>query len=166
MLKKSYRVIGGPHNNAVLIPPPHLPPWPYLPLPILLYCNLYPLLQVVSEAQAIPYSIALSVSTQPALPPTHQPLNTPLTYGVIRLATGELPVATLPGLNGVITKVDPSMWIELEPAPNTGAGPKHWSRPQTLEPAPNTGAGPKHWSRPQTLELAPNTGANHNSPLS
>ena len=41
---------------------------------ILLYFNLYPLLQVVSEAQAIPYSIALSVSTQPALPPTHQPL--------------------------------------------------------------------------------------------
>ena len=114
--------------------PPHLPPWPYLPLPILLYCNLYPLLQVVSEAQAIPYSIALSVSTQPALPPTHQPLNTPLTYGVIRLPTGELPVATLPGLNGVVTKVDPSMW----------SGTLNWSRPQTLEPAPNTGAGPKH----------------------
>ena len=87
----------------------------------------YPLLlQVVSEAQATPYSIALTVPTQPALPPTHPPthppLNTPRTYGVIRLPTEELPAATLPGLNGVVTKLDPSMW----------SGTLKWSRPQTL----------------------------------
>ena len=81
-----------------------------------------PLLQVVSEAQTIPYSITLSVPIQPALPPTHPPLNTPLAYGVIRLPTGELPAATLPGLNGVVTKLDPIMWSRT----------LNWSWPQTL----------------------------------
>ena len=91
--------------------------------PMALSSTTYPpLLQVVSEAQAIPYSVALSVPTQPALPPTHPPLNAPLAYGVMRLPTGELPAATLPGLNGVVTKLDPIMW-------------SNWSQPQTLGPA-------------------------------
>jgi hypothetical protein len=38
---------------------------------------------------------------------------------------GELPAATLPGLNGVVTKLDLSMW----------SGTLNWSRPQTLGPA-------------------------------
>ena len=40
-------------------------------------------------------------------------------------SSGELPAATLPGLNGVVTKLDLSMW----------SGTLNWSRPQTLGPA-------------------------------
>ena len=84
-----------------------------------------PLLQFVSFTIRGPGHPLLNstLSLHTTSPPTHPPLNTrALTYGVIRLPTGELPAATLPGLNGVVTKVDLSMW----------SGTLNWSRPQTL----------------------------------
>ena len=67
-----------------------------------------------------------SHSQSPHNQPSHPPLNTPLTYGVIILPqAGELPAATLPGMNGVVTKLDLSMW----------SGTLNWRQLQTLGPA-------------------------------
>ena len=111
-------------------PPPPPPPTPFAPM-ALSPTTYPPLLQFVSftirgPGHPLLYStLSLHTTSPPTYPPTHPPLNTPLTYGVIRLPTGELPAATLPGLNGVVTKVDLSMW----------SGTLNWSRPQTLGPA-------------------------------